>query len=147
MKFGLEEELIMWIMKTSITQIWMVCHLLPFAKVGQNTSDDNWNVANLLHSDAFLFLIKGQVNYWYFTSKISRRSLFPVARIKVYPYLMWSLGSYKALYQSNRCRKRTRPPLSPCASPRQKTKMCPLEILPLQNSVFRRACMHAYEKY
>ena len=35
MKFGLEEELIMWIMKTSITQIWMVCHLLPFAKVGQ----------------------------------------------------------------------------------------------------------------
>ena len=22
-------------MKTSITQIWMVCHLLPFAKVGQ----------------------------------------------------------------------------------------------------------------
>ena len=33
----LEEELIMWIMKTSITQIWMVCHLLPFAKVGQNT--------------------------------------------------------------------------------------------------------------
>ena len=36
MKFGLEEELIMLIMKTSITQIWMVCHLLPFAKVGQN---------------------------------------------------------------------------------------------------------------
>ena len=36
MKFGLEEELIMWIMKTAITQIWMVCHLLPFAKVGQN---------------------------------------------------------------------------------------------------------------
>ena len=35
MKFGVEEELIMWIMKTSITQIWMVCHLLPFAKVGQ----------------------------------------------------------------------------------------------------------------
>ena len=35
MKFGLEEELIMCIMKTSITQIWMVCHLLPFAKVGQ----------------------------------------------------------------------------------------------------------------
>ena len=35
MKFGLEEELIMWIMKTSITQIWMVCHLLHFAKVGQ----------------------------------------------------------------------------------------------------------------
>ena len=24
-------------MKTSITQIWMVCHLLPFAKVGQNS--------------------------------------------------------------------------------------------------------------
>ena len=23
-------------MKTSITQIWLVCHLLPFAKVGQN---------------------------------------------------------------------------------------------------------------
>ena len=38
MKFGLEEELIMWIMKTSITQIWMVCHLLPFAKVGQSCS-------------------------------------------------------------------------------------------------------------
>ena len=37
MKFGLEEELIMWIMKTSITQVWMVCHLLPFAKVGQNS--------------------------------------------------------------------------------------------------------------
>ena len=37
MKFSLEEELIMWIMKTSITQIWMVCHLFPFAKVGQNT--------------------------------------------------------------------------------------------------------------
>ena len=36
MKFGLEEELIVWIMKTSITQIWMVCHLLPFAKVGQH---------------------------------------------------------------------------------------------------------------
>ena len=25
-------------MKTSITQIWMVCHLLPFAKVGQYNS-------------------------------------------------------------------------------------------------------------
>ena len=37
MKFGLEEELIMRIMKTSITQIWMVCHLLLFAKVGQHT--------------------------------------------------------------------------------------------------------------
>ena len=24
-------------MKTSITQIWMVCHLLPFAKVGQHS--------------------------------------------------------------------------------------------------------------
>ena len=32
MKFGLEEELII---KTSITQFWMVCHLLPFAKVRQ----------------------------------------------------------------------------------------------------------------
>ena len=39
MKYGLEEELIMWIMKTSITQIWMVCHLLPFAKVGQYSVD------------------------------------------------------------------------------------------------------------
>ena len=28
-----------------------------------NTSDDNWNVANLLHRAAFLLLIKGQVNY------------------------------------------------------------------------------------
>ena len=26
-------------MKTSITQIWMVCHLLPFAKVGQHCLD------------------------------------------------------------------------------------------------------------
>ena len=34
-KFGLEEEHIRWNMKTSITQIWMVCHLLSFAKVGQ----------------------------------------------------------------------------------------------------------------
>ena len=25
-------------MKTSITQIWMVCHLLPFAKVGQHAT-------------------------------------------------------------------------------------------------------------
>ena len=24
-------------MKTSITQIWMVCHMLPFAKVGQHS--------------------------------------------------------------------------------------------------------------
>ena len=35
MKFGLEEELIMLIMKTWKTQIWVVYHLLPFAKVGQ----------------------------------------------------------------------------------------------------------------
>ena len=37
-------------------------------------------------------------------------------------------------------------PLSPCASPRQKTKMCPpppLQILPLQNSVFWRAWQYS----
>ena len=34
-------------MKTSITQIWMICHVFPFAKVGQNNDriddddDDN----------------------------------------------------------------------------------------------------------
>ena len=28
-------------MKTSITQIWMVCHLLPFAKVGQYAQTNN----------------------------------------------------------------------------------------------------------
>ena len=51
MKFGLEEELIMWIMKTSITQIWMVCHLLPLAKVGQNSL--NYSVYQKIDSEKF----------------------------------------------------------------------------------------------
>ena len=40
-KIGLEEEYIRQNMKTSIIQIWMVCHLLPFAKVGQYASSTN----------------------------------------------------------------------------------------------------------
>ena len=39
-KFGLEEEYSRQNMKTSITQIWMVCHLLPFAKVGQHSTHE-----------------------------------------------------------------------------------------------------------
>ena len=37
-KYGLEEEDTRWNTKTSITQILIVCHLLPFAKVQQTCS-------------------------------------------------------------------------------------------------------------
>ena len=36
-------------MKTSITQIWMVCHLLPFAKVGQLLSNNTAYLKLMLH--------------------------------------------------------------------------------------------------
>ena len=62
MKFGLEEELIMWIMKTSITQIWMVCHLLPFAKVGQNCSCDDISDNKRVRVRVMTgFLVRGRV--------------------------------------------------------------------------------------
>ena len=37
LKIGIELEHAKYDLKTSITQIWMSCHLLPFAKVGQYT--------------------------------------------------------------------------------------------------------------
>ena len=48
-KFGLEEEHIRWNMKTSITQIWMMCHLLLLAKVGQSCDGILWQLRTLCH--------------------------------------------------------------------------------------------------
>ena len=42
-------------MNTTITQIWMVCHLLPFAKVGQ------YCIRGYLHGDVVLFSQISQV--------------------------------------------------------------------------------------
>ena len=43
-------------MKTSISQIWIVCHLLPFAKLWQNSPCDNFSVHNDLGHLAMLGL-------------------------------------------------------------------------------------------
>ena len=34
-KFGLEVEHATFNLKTSLSQIWVICHLLPFVRVGQ----------------------------------------------------------------------------------------------------------------
>ena len=38
-KLRLEEEHAKSNLKTQLSQIWMICHLLPFARVGQYTLD------------------------------------------------------------------------------------------------------------
>ena len=42
-KLGLEGECAKSNLKTSLSQIWVICHLLPFVRVGQsrNTLDSN----------------------------------------------------------------------------------------------------------
>ena len=50
-------------MKTSITQIWMVCHLLPFAKVGQYYVRGKTILHVLPQVYNFVFVNAGFVHY------------------------------------------------------------------------------------
>ena len=40
-KLGLEAEYAKSNLKTSLSQIWVICHLLPFVRVGHNISHQN----------------------------------------------------------------------------------------------------------